>query len=239
MAFFSKINVMLTAQWQKNAHRSLVLVIVGLLCGCGGSSSSNPGPDAGTAADAAGLLTGVFLDSPVAGLSWVTSSGGSGQTNAAGEFQYLENDTITFSVGSVELGSIKAASRITPFDLVGFEIEGDKLEFKDFALDIIQADAADTVTKFEQGINMLIFLQSLDDDNNARNGIAFPFKVLEFFSTILTTVLFDLDTREFVNFFLGIFVQLVDGDFLTRDADDKPIDRDDALEHFLLQQAQS
>ena len=45
--------------------------------------------------------TGVFVDSAVAGVTYTTSSGLSGTTNASGEFSYQPGDTASFSIGDV------------------------------------------------------------------------------------------------------------------------------------------
>lgn len=63
-------------------------------CGGGGSSSS--------------LSTSTFVDSPVQGLYYVTSSGVTGVTDAAGTFEFNEGDTVTFKIGGsdgLDIGS--------------------------------------------------------------------------------------------------------------------------------------
>lgn len=49
-------------------------------------------------------LTGVFSDAPVAGLTYRTSSGAAGTTDAQGRFNYA-SDSVTFSVGGMVLGT--------------------------------------------------------------------------------------------------------------------------------------
>ena len=95
-------------------------------------------------------LTGVLLDSPVQGVSWTGSNNTSGVTNAAGEFQYAANEVITFSIGSIELGSAVGDVFITAFDLTG------------------QPPSSSAF------INQIVFLQSLDADGNPDNGIEIP-----------------------------------------------------------------
>ena len=63
------------------------------------------------------LAIGVFVDSPVQGLTYQTGSQ-RGMTNASGTFSYLAGETITFSVGSIVLGSALAKPFMTPLDLV-------------------------------------------------------------------------------------------------------------------------
>jgi hypothetical protein len=99
-------------------------------------------------ASAAARLKGVFIDSPVEGLGYVTESQ-SGFTNSEGEFYYLYGETIVFSLGDIRLPQIMAQARITPFTLAG-------------------TDNIDDI----RVINIARLLQTLDVDGNPANGIA-------------------------------------------------------------------
>ena len=117
----------------------LILSAMILLAACGGG---------GGGGSASSLQTGTFIDSPVQGLDYVTSTQ-SGTTNGQGSFHYRAGEIITFSIGDVVLGSTVAKSLITPLDLVaGAQDETDP-----------------TVT------NILRFLQSLDVDGDLDNTI--------------------------------------------------------------------
>jgi len=49
---------------------------------------------------------GVFIDAPVQGLAYTSApSGKKGTTNEKGEFEYIDGDTVSFNMGSIELGS--------------------------------------------------------------------------------------------------------------------------------------
>jgi hypothetical protein len=86
----------------RDVSRQISLVMfISLLAACGGGGSSTT--TSNTTATAS--LTGTFVDAPVAGLSYTTSSGGSGTTDAEGQFNYAAGDTVTFSVGGLTLGS--------------------------------------------------------------------------------------------------------------------------------------
>src|SRR5690554_3806997 len=114
-------------------------VALSLLAGCfSGSSGSSSGSDSST---------GVFVDSPVAGLTY-SGGGDAARTDEEGRFNYDSGQTLSFSVGGLALGSATGADIITPVDLV----EG--------------ADAGDTSV-----INISRLLQSLDSDGNLNNGI--------------------------------------------------------------------
>ena len=91
--------------------------------------------------------TGVFIDSAVAGINYRTKSL-SGTTNASGEYDYIEGETVTFSIGSIDLPATAAKKIVTPLDLVGtIELENQTV------------------------VNISRLLQSLDLDSDTSNGI--------------------------------------------------------------------
>ena len=106
--------------------RVLQILFVGwvaVLAACGGGGSS-PGTTA-TTGTAAPLSVGLFVDAPVYGLSYTTSSGHSGTTDAQGQFSFSPGDTVTFSAMGVTLGSFApviaadGSATVTPLNLVG------------------------------------------------------------------------------------------------------------------------
>ncbi|MGC2165821.1 MAG: alkaline phosphatase PhoX [Gallionella sp.] len=80
--------------------------------------------------------TGILSDSYVKGVTYTTSSNGSGTTGANGEFSYKAGDTVTFKIGSVTLGTVDMASAalsndsgrlmVRPKDLAGVVDETDE-----------------------------------------------------------------------------------------------------------------
>jgi len=64
----------------------------------------------GSSNDSPGTMTGVLSDSYVKGVSYTTSSNGSGTTGANGEFNYKSGDTVTFKIGEVTLGTVDTVS---------------------------------------------------------------------------------------------------------------------------------
>ncbi len=106
------------ATMNRIVRQSYFGMLVLLLSACGGGSSS-PSSSSSSAS-----LTGVFVDAPVAGLSYQTSSGVSGTTDSQGRFNYAAGDTVTFSVGGLTLGSAQPTvtsagnATITPVDIV-------------------------------------------------------------------------------------------------------------------------
>jgi len=107
--------------------------------GCSSSSSTD---------STSSIQTGTFLDSAVGNIAFRTESQ-SGFTNADGEFTYQAGETVTFSIGGIDLPSVTAASVITPLTLVG------------------TLDTSDTAVE-----NISRLLQTLDSDDNPENGIS-------------------------------------------------------------------
>jgi hypothetical protein len=93
-------------------------------------------------------LTGILVDTPVQGVSFSTSSGVSGVSNAAGQYTYNENDVVTWRLGALTLGTSAATGVLTPIELAN----GSALRLQ----------------------NLLVLFQSLDGDGNPGNGIAIP-----------------------------------------------------------------
>jgi len=112
-----------------------VLVTACLLTACGNS-------------DAPKTKQGVFVDAPVEGLSYVTTSGLTGTTNAAGVFNYVDGDSVTFSLGSVKFPSVVAGDLVSPLELTG-------------------ASSAN----HPGALAIARLLQSVDSDGNPDNGI--------------------------------------------------------------------
>ena len=109
-------------------------IMIGFL-GCGGGGGGDT---------ASTTNTGTFIDAPVAGLSYETSSGIKGVTDSAGHFSYNDADTVTFKLGSVTLGKSVAHSVVTPYEL-------------------------STHPEY-----IAYLLQNLDSDGNLGNGIQIP-----------------------------------------------------------------
>ena len=126
-----------------DSHLLRLTILMSLfLTGCGAGSDT-------TTVDSNELpKTGVFVDSPVGGLHYQTDSL-SGTTNTMGEFHFYEGETITFSIGAVDLPSTIANSIISPLDLA----------------------AADTLSD-PIVVNIVRLLQSLDNDEDPTNGIS-------------------------------------------------------------------
>ena len=132
------------------------------------------------ASDDAGVvvLTGHFIDSRVEGLAYATDTR-TGYTDAEGSFLYLEGENIQFYIGDPfltaqawHLGSAQANQIMTPLDLTGEEF--------------IEPSV----------VNMLRFLQTLDLDGNADDGITLP-SVVDVLPDGSTTVDFNSSLSAF------------------------------------------
>ena len=93
-------------------YLATLIMFTAFFAGCGG------GGDNGTPApEKQPPLNGVFIDGPVQNLVYKTATQ-SGQTDANGGFLFVEGEIITFSIGSVVLGSAPAAPVMTPMSLI-------------------------------------------------------------------------------------------------------------------------
>ena len=118
----------------------ILILISMVLQGCSNDSSSNDDS-----------RVGVFVDSAVQGLSYIsTPSGLLGETNAEGEFKYEENDVVEFFAGSLSLGVFQSQPVISPFD----------------SNHLLKTESAREKSK-----NIITLLQSLDADRDPNNGL--------------------------------------------------------------------
>lgn len=95
--------------------------------------------------------SGKLLDSAVEGVAYLaTPSGKTGTTDAEGRFACAAGDTVRFTLGGITLGSTACKATVTPLQLGG----------------VAAWSGNDVVVN-----NLLLFLQSLDDDDDPANGI--------------------------------------------------------------------
>lgn len=142
----------------------MILLVAAIGCsGLGSSVSSTPG-----------VLTGVFIDGPVAGITYKTPTVG-GMTDATGTFKYKEGEEVTFSIGRVVLGSAAGKPVLTPLD--------------------IAAGAKDTSD--QRVVNISVLLQTLDQDGNPENGITISRKTASFVDQYGKEINFNKHIRAF------------------------------------------
>ena len=88
---------------------TMVLLAV-FLTACGGDG------DGGITAQP-NVREGIFVDSPVDGVAYSTPTQ-SGVTDSEGNFNYLEGESVTFTIGTINLGQELGRERLTPCNLV-------------------------------------------------------------------------------------------------------------------------
>ncbi len=124
---------------------------IGLPCCGGGGGGGGDGPPIGT-------LSGVSIE----GLVYETPTQ-QGHTGASGEYTYMPGETITFRVGTLDLGSVPAGGSLTLLDLC----PGVTLPLTNgHARNAIRHDSA-----FIKLANLATLIYFLDVDSNPSNGI--------------------------------------------------------------------
>ena len=137
-----------------------------LLGGCGGGGNSNNAVVPGVEP----VLTGYFTDSAVEGLTYKTDTQ-SGVTDLNGAFTYQAGETVVFSIGDFMLGeSAAAAPKMTPLDLIPDAFLPTTRNELSPLLRNKKINTAEVIA-FRKLSNMLTFLQALDYDKDASNGI--------------------------------------------------------------------
>lgn len=141
----------------KRTTLALAVALVLGACGGGNDSSSTDSGSTGGTGDTGGTggtggsdptsQSGVFIDAPVAGIHYQTETL-SGETDAEGRFDYLPGETVTFSIGGIQLPAVAAGETVTPLTVF------DTSNLED-----------------QRVINLARLLQTLDSDGDADNGI--------------------------------------------------------------------
>jgi hypothetical protein len=157
-------------------------------------------------------LTGTFVDSAVEGMDYKTTpSGGTGKTNADGKYNFKGGDTVTFTLGGIVLGEMKATTDVvSPIDL--FE---------------------DEASSSQKVINIARILQSLDEDRDPTNGLKIPEESVKILNekvgcTVGAACDVDLSTYDTAS-----LNTLLDAVVLETEYDDKVVTEDYALDHLL------
>ncbi|MCT4613513.1 MAG: hypothetical protein N4A49_01410 [Marinifilaceae bacterium] len=122
------------------------------------------------------IKTGIFIDSPVANIGYKTETQ-SGVTNTLGEYKYIDNETITFFIGSLKLPSTNATGRLSPADLSNSD-------------DISNRSV----------VNIARLLQTLDEDGDPTNGITITEaakNIANEYTTGLEDFVFDIPKEDF------------------------------------------
>jgi beta-glucanase (GH16 family) len=115
----------------------LIVCLLGALAGCFGDGRGDKKiSDAAPAAEA-----GILVNAAVSGAAFATRTQ-SGLTGAGGQFTYARGEDITFTVGTIDLGTVQAAEILTPVELTGSNTPVD-----------------------QSATNMFVFLQTIDENS--------------------------------------------------------------------------
>jgi hypothetical protein len=144
----------------------LILLATSLLTFLSCDDSKDPGMT-----DEPSISQGVFIDSPVEGISYLSGSQ-SGKTDATGKFEYEEGKSVIFSVGGISLGESEGNDVVSPLDLI-----------------------ANSTINTQAVRNIAAFLQSLDQDGNPGNGIKISAETVE----VLSILNLDFDSDNFLS----------------------------------------
>jgi len=157
-------------------------------------------PNTNTNTNTKTILSGRFIDSAVEGVHFETPTQ-SGLTGANGTFKYISGETVSFSIGDILLGTSRGLTRLTPMSFV-----------------------PGSNSSNPQVVNILRFVQSLDEDNNPDNGIRIPDPVT--IRAFGQNIDFSLSTADFENDANALLTLLTSGSVNTL------IDASSAQAHF-------
>ena len=122
---------------------SVVSVISLTLTACGGGGDGGGGGTQPVAAPS----TGVFIDSPMQGLTYGSApSGLSGLTGPNGEFLYRAGDLVTFSIGGRFIAEVPGQPQITPFTLLGSVTDAGPVNVAQLLLALDSVPGTETIT---------------------------------------------------------------------------------------------
>ena len=134
--------------------KKIIFILLPLLCllmiGCDSAvNPTNTNPSADT------KKTGYFIDAPVAGLSYKTTSGLTGVTSDFGAYNYNPGDKVTFLIGNAQIGKeVEASPLVTPCTLTGASSIDEK------------TSTGETTPAAQEALNIVKFLLTLDEDNS-------------------------------------------------------------------------
>ncbi|MDX2504290.1 MAG: hypothetical protein QNL62_07425 [Gammaproteobacteria bacterium] len=147
--------------------------MTGILAACGGGGS---GVDSSPV-----TATGYFLDSKVEGLDYIGDKGATGSTGVEGDFKYLPDETMTFSLGDLPIGSASGQTVVTPQSLIATNLTPDE------QLQVVE--------------NIVRLIIAVDENTNPDDGIV----VSETLTAELTDAI-DLQTTDLDGAVLGLAI---------------------------------
>ncbi|MGI1679634.1 MAG: hypothetical protein K6L75_12915 [Cellvibrionaceae bacterium] len=143
----------------RNFYNVLFLLVLVSISACNDSDSKKGNqPRADRPPEAGSLMGG-----DAQGVRYKTETQ-SGLTDGSGTFYYRRGESVTFSVGGIELGTAEGAEDISLFDF--FNMEAPSTERA------LRKEFENTeVTDFDRVINIGLLLTFLDKDNDTSNGL--------------------------------------------------------------------
>lgn len=148
--------------------------------------------------------TGHLLDAAVSGASYHGSLQSSGVTGANGEFSFHPTEIITFTIGGITLGSAQGGGTVLLNQLDGGLDENGQPS--------------------RISVNRAIFLQSIDTDGDASNGIQISNATVDALKS--ASLNFDQDSSSFSTVLASLL-------------ETEPVAAQDALDHLLVTEAET
>lgn len=157
-----------------------------------------------SACDGSSQRTGQLLDAAVSGASYHGSLQSGGITGTKGEFSFHPTEIITFAVGGITLGSAQGSSTVLLNQLDGGLDENGQPS--------------------RLSVNRAIFLQSIDSDGDASNGIQIGSATVNALKS--ASLNFDQDSNSFSTALASLL-------------ETTPVAAEDALDHLLVTEAET
>jgi VCBS repeat-containing protein len=157
------------------------------------------------------VQTARLIDGAVEGIEYNTTSGFHGYTEADGSFSFIDGDEITFNVGGVTLGTATAE---------------DVASGQTFLQDIADVERTDLNDEYLE--NMATFLQSIDENSDAYDGIVVTEEIREALAEV------DIDLRTASEEEVEQLIEQIGGTYVEEDAAMEHVE-DMLVEHTDLQ----
>jgi len=183
---------------------TLSIVASSVFLGCSNSNSNSDSTPNAT------VYTGTFIDAPVKGLKYSTSSQ-SGFTDENGEFKYQSGENVEFYLGNLSFGSVQAGDIVTPYTMGDSNTTNPSVKTKNIALLLQNFDV-------NRSNSNALDLSKLKDYNFSDINLSAPVASMEStITTLLATASFQSLIDENNNSMIDNTAVLANmNDFLTR-----------------------
>ncbi|MBU3915666.1 hypothetical protein KKA14_09045, partial [bacterium] len=188
-------------RFRQTSLNLLILCLFMVLTACQSGSGGDGDGDGGDNTP----QTGIFIDAAVQGVSYSTSSGLTGTTDSSGAFTYMKGDVVSFSLSGISLGQAQGSSEITVLDIVG-ATQPSHAQLYNWLKEKNMGSGANALLK--RALNISLFLQTLDEDNNPDNGIEITTATANKLSNTTVSLNFAKDLGNFRSQLSGILAQM-------------------------------